>query len=142
MTREQRLLRFNAFLITIPFGILFAAGAWPPIYDLLRFFFVFVHWPFNPAPEVLEPTARLLIAIGGGVAAGLGAATWMVATHVLPVAPEAGRRVLFAAGGTWFVTDSTFSVVAGSPMNVVPNVVLLAMLVGPSLMAAREDRAA
>ena len=138
MTREQKILRLNAALIALPFGILFSAAALPAVYDAWSIFFNVVHWPFHSAPEALDPTGRLLIAISGGLAAGMGAVVWTVSTHVLPVAPEAGRAVIRNMALTWFVVDSTFSVVAGSPMNVVANLILLAMLILP-IMRTRPD---
>ena len=142
MTREQRILRLNAFIVSVPFGIFFAAAAWPPLYEVWRLFFTVAHWPFNAAPAELDATARLLIAIGGGLGAGLGAMTWAVATYVLPVAPAAGRRLIWMSALTWFATDSTFSVVAGSPMNVLINVVLMAMLVLPTVKKPTDEQIA
>ncbi|MEL6689669.1 MAG: hypothetical protein AAFP28_05055 [Pseudomonadota bacterium] len=140
MTREQRILRLNAFIVSVPFGIFFAAAAWPPLYEVWRIFFAVAHWPFNAAPAELDATGRLLVAIGGGLGAGLGAMTWAVATYVLPVAPTAGRRVIWVSVLTWFVTDSTFSVVAGSPMNALINVGLMAMLVLPTLNQPADEQ--
>ena len=130
MTREQRILRNNA-LIIIGFGVAFAAAAWTPIYQLISFFFDIAHWPLHSAPEALDPTGRLMIAISGGLTVGMGAMVWAVATDVLPVVPVAGRRVIRLAAFSWFAVDSTFSVVAGSPFNVVLNLSFLGMMVWP-----------
>lgn len=141
MTREQQQVRFSAALIAIPFGVFFAAAAWAPLYEFWRFFFVIGHWPFHTPPEALDPTGRLMIAIIGGVGAGLGATIWAVATYVMPVAPREGRRAILIGAVTWFVTDSTFSIVAGSPMNAVVNIGLFAILVLPMLKGKNEQPA-
>jgi len=130
MTRKQKVLRINAEIIMI-FGVLFALAAIPWVYSWISFFFDIAHWPFNSAPEALDPTGRLMIAISGGLTVGLGAMVWTVATEVLPVAPKEGRKVVLYAAIGWFVTDSTFSVVAGSPLNVLLNLSFLLMMVMP-----------
>ncbi len=130
MTREQKILRINADII-IGFGMLFALAAIPTVYDWLAVFFDVAHWPFNNAPDQLDPTGRLMIAISGGLTVGLGVMVWAVATEVMPVAPLQGRKVILYSAIGWYVTDSTFSVVAGSPANVVLNLSFLLMMVLP-----------
>ena len=130
MTREQKVLRINAEII-IGFGVLFALAAIPAVYAWIAVFFDVAHFPFHSAPESLDPTGRLMIAISGGLTVGLGAMVWTVATEVLPVAPAQGRKVILYSAVGWFITDSTFSVVAGSPFNVVLNLSFLLLMVLP-----------
>ena len=130
MTREQRVLRLNAEII-IGFGVLFALAAVPTVYSWVAIFFDVAHFPFNMAPEALDPTGRLMIAISGGLTVGLGVMVWTVATEVIPVAAPQGRKVVLYSAVGWFITDSTFSVVAGSPLNVILNLSFLLMMVMP-----------
>lgn len=130
MTREQKILRINAEII-IGFGVLFALAAIPAVYTWVSIFFDIAHFPFHAAAAALDPTGRLMIAISGGLTVGLGVMVWTVATEVLPVAPVQGRKVILYSSVGWFVTDSTFSVVAGSPFNVVLNLSFLLMMVLP-----------
>lgn len=132
MTREQKVLRINAEIL-MGLGLIFAAGAIPAVYAWLSIFFTAAHFPFYPAPDTLDPTGRLMMAISGGLTVGLGAMVWTVATEVLPVAPKEGRRVILFATGAWFVTDSTFSIVAGSPMNAFLNLSFVALMLWPSI---------
>lgn len=130
MTREQKVLRLNAEII-IGFGVLFALAAIPAVYGWIAIFFDLAHFPFNRAPEALDPTGRLMIAISGGLTVGLGVMVWTVATEVIPVAAPQGRKVVLYSAVGWFITDSTFSVVAGSPLNVILNLSFLLMMVMP-----------
>jgi len=132
MTREQKILRINAEII-MGLGVIFALATIPAVYNWLSVFFTAAHWPFNTAALTLDPTGRLMIAISGGLTVGIGAMVWTVATDVLPVAPEQGRKVILYATGAWFITDSTFSVIAGSPMNVLLNLTFVLLMIAPSM---------
>lgn len=55
---------------------------------------------------------------------------WTVGTEVMPIAPDAGRKVILFSALIWFVTDSTFSIVAGSPFNAALNLIFLALMLG------------
>jgi len=129
MTKEQKRLRVNGVIVAI-FGLVFALTVLTPLYPATKLFLNIAHWPFNEAPAALDPSARLLLAISGGLTAGIGAMMWTVGTDVMPVAPEAGRRVVLYTAVVWFTTDSTFSVVAGSPVNVALNVTFLILMLG------------
>lgn len=130
MTKEQRRLRINGIIVAA-LGFALATAAWTPLYPLAKIFLNLAHWPFFGAPATLDPTGRLMLAIGGGLTAGIGAMMWTVGTEVMPVAPRAGRKVILYSSLTWFVTDSTFSVVAGSPLNAALNLVFLALMLVP-----------
>ena len=129
MTKEQRRLRINGIAVAV-LGLALAMTAWPPLYPLGRLFLNLAHWPFFEAPALLDPTGRLMLAIGGGLTVGVGVMMWTIGTEVMPTAPAAGRRVVLYSGVAWFMTDSTFSVVAGSPFNAVLNLIFLALMLG------------
>lgn len=129
MTKEQKRMRINGIIIA-SVGVALAATAWPPLYPLAELFLNLAHWPFSQAPALLDPTGRLMLAIGGGLTAGIGAMMWTVGTEVMPIAPDAGRKVILFSALIWFVTDSTFSIVAGSPFNAALNLIFLALMLG------------
>ena len=137
MTKEQKRLRVNGIIIAVT-GVLLAAAVLAPVYPLGRLFLTLAHWPFFEAPTSLDPTGRLMLAIGGGLTAGVGTMMWTVGTEVMPVAPVAGRRVILYFAISWFVTDSLFSVFAGSPFNAVLNLIFLALMLGSLDFRARE----
>ncbi|MEM9349499.1 MAG: hypothetical protein AAGA47_04505 [Pseudomonadota bacterium] len=130
MTREQKLTRFNGVAIAA-FGLIFAAGAWTPIYDLVAYYIHAAHWPYHAAPKVAGPTERLLIATTGGLSVSLGVAIWTAAGVVWEASPDAARRLIRYTAWTWFIVDSSFSIVAGSPMNAALNLVFLTMILLP-----------
>lgn len=129
MTQEQKRLRINGIIVA-GLGVALAFAAWAPLYPVAQLFLNLAHWPFFEAPTALDPTGRLMMAIGGGLTAGIGVMMWTVGTEVIPVAPRAGRHVVLYSALAWFVTDSTFSVVAGSPFNAVLNLIFLALMLG------------
>ena len=140
MTKEQKRLRVNGIIVVVT-GILLAAAVLTPIYPLGRLFLTLAHWPFFEAPATLDPSGRLMLAIGGGLTVGVGAMMWTVGTEVMPVAPAAGRRVVLYFAISWFVTDSLFSVFAGSPFNAVLNLIFLALMLGSLEFKARDAAA-
>jgi len=136
MTKEQKRLRVNGIIVAV-LGVGLAMATWTPLYPLAQIFLNLAHWPYFEPPTVLDPTGRLMLAIGGGLTAGIGAMMWTVGTEVMPLAPRAGRRVVLISAVVWFVTDSTFSIVAGSPFNAALNLIFLALMLGSLNFNAR-----
>ncbi|MEM1102300.1 MAG: hypothetical protein AAGH73_12325 [Pseudomonadota bacterium] len=141
MTREQKSLRTTGLLFAVA-GIVLAAGAWPPLYWPSAIFLDIAHWPFHGAPRPPEPATRLLLAIAGGLTVGFGAAIWTVASQLMGDHPSVARAVIRNAALSWFAVDSTFSVVAGAPMNVALNLVFLAAVLWPMRKALSQRDAA
>ena len=143
MTKEQKRLRKNGIIVAV-LSILLTTAVWSPLYPLAQLFLTLAHWPFFEAPEALDATGRLMLAIGGGLTTGMGTMMWVVGTEVIPVAPRAGRRVVLFSASAWFLIDSLFSIVAGSPFNAALNLIFLALMLGSlnlrETMAARERR--
>ena len=137
MTKVQKGMRANGIIIAF-LGFALAVSAWTPLYPLAEIFLTLAHWPFSEAPAILDPTGRLMLAIGGGLTAGFGAMMWVVGTEVMPIAPDAGRKVILFSALVWFVIDSTFSVVAGSPFNAALNLIFLALMLGPLAFRQRQ----
>jgi hypothetical protein len=122
----QKMLQF-ASAVVFGFGLLTAVAALPglaaPTAMLVDLFF----WPFDGAQNLAASESRLLCAILGGTLVGLGTMSWLVATRVYPMDRQIARQIILVSYFTWFVIDSTFSVAAGAPFNIVPNLVFLAM---------------
>lgn len=137
MTKEQKRLRINGIIVA-GLGLALAFAVLTPLYPLAQLFLTLAHWPFFDAPAALDPTGRLMLAIGGGLTVGIGTMMWTVGTEVIPVAPRAGRHVVLYSALAWFVTDSTFSVVAGSPFNAALNLIFLALMLGSLDLKARQ----
>jgi len=119
-----RWLRFGCVL-TAGFGLLIAASAVPALAAPVAFLFDLVFFPVDGAPLVAGHDARLLAAISGGLMVGLGVMLWIVATELYVRDPALGRRLILYGIGSWFVVDSTMSIAAGAPLNVLGNVAFL-----------------
>jgi hypothetical protein len=130
MTSEQKALRLVGAL-TIAFGILCALGAHPALGGFTYQMIDLVLWPAERATGAVTGEARLLYAVTGGLAAGLGWVTWVLAGEGLSRAPELARKTIAGSALTWFAVDSTASVAAGAPLNVVGNLAFLALFLVP-----------
>lgn len=125
-----RWLRIGA-AVTVGFGLLVAVAAVPALSGPAALLLDLIYFPLDGAEATGAPADRLLSAIGGGVMVGWGTMLWIVAGEVYPDNPELGRRLILASVVTWFVIDSSMSVAAGAPLNVVGNLGFLLIFVLP-----------
>jgi hypothetical protein len=115
----------------IGLGFLFALGAYPPTAGFANLFVDVLKWPLDGAQSVSSQEARIIAAIGGGITVGWGVMIWQIAGRVLPADPALGRQLLTGSVLSWFVVDSTASWLAGAPLNVALNTVLLLLILAP-----------
>ncbi len=127
MSPLSQSLRKNGLIIAV-IGVLFMLTVLPPLHAVARLFLQLAYWPFSNIPEASAAPVGLLLAISGGLTAGIGAAMWALGTHVAPVAPAAAVRVTRIMALTWFCTDSLGSVMTGAPFNAVLNLTFLALM--------------
>lgn len=130
MATRQKWLKAAA-VVSIVFGPLTAIAAHPAFQAPTVFLADLIFWPVDGLQTGDDPTARLMFAIGGGVFAAWGVCLWFLATEGMVCVPDLARRIILAGAWTWFVIDSTGSVLAGAPWNVAGNVALLAMYTLP-----------
>lgn len=135
-------LKIASALLLIGFGALVAAAAWPPLSGPALLLVDPIFWPFDGAQSLDAPETRLMMAIGGGVTAGWGLTIWQIAEKLLPKDPAMARAILVPSILFWFVVDSTFSVLSGGGLNLLPNIVFLAALLWPLLRMERRTLAA
>ncbi|NJM34621.1 MAG: hypothetical protein HC850_07810 [Rhodomicrobium sp.] len=121
----------TASILVMGFGIAFAAGAHPSTDLIARFFIDLVFWPIDGAQSLASPEARLLCAISGGLTFGLGAMLWLIAARLFPHNHDLARSIMIWGVGSWFVVDSTGSVLSGAPLNVALNLVILLLFLIP-----------
>lgn len=129
-------------LITIGFGLLIAAAAIPALNYPVEILTDLIFFPADGTPTIGAPGERLLSAITGGIMAGWGAMMYLVATELLPKDPALGRRLILISIVTWFIIDSSMSVAAGAPLNVIGNLGFLAIFVLPLKGLGTPDAAA
>lgn len=135
MSPQQIKMR-RAGLALIVVGIGFALLALPVLGAGAKPFLQLAYWPMQADIIAMGAPVPLLVGIAGGLTAGLGAMLWAVATHVQPVAPEAGVKVVRTTAWVWYAVDSSASIAAGAPFNAVLNLGFLALM----LWACREER--
>jgi hypothetical protein len=125
------IFRANIGISFILAGVLWATGAIPGVGALTQWAFDFLNWPIDGNPGDLNPIAKFMSAIGGGILAGFGVLNWLL---VAPAIESRDTRVLNAALAsifTWAVIDSTGSVLSGAAPNVFFNLIILALYVIP-----------
>lgn len=135
MTREQRGLRFAAG-VTMGFGLMTALAALPQLAAPTVMLADILIWPVDGAETGSLPEARLLYAIAGGVLTGWGWMIWLLAGEAMERQPELVRTVIRQSLLLWFAVDSTGSVLAGAPLNVLANGAFLALFLVPTLLQA------
>jgi hypothetical protein len=119
------------------FGPVFALGSMVATSAPARLTLDLLGWRLD-RPSSFEPTnIRLLSAVTGGFLLGWGVMIWCLSEWLYPVAPEATRRTVLVSVLSWFVLDSTGSILSGHPSNAVFNGVVLLLAVGPLWRPAR-----
>lgn len=129
--------RANILFSFLAGGLLWASGAIPGFDAPTVWAFDLLNWPIDADPGALNPAAKFMSAIGGGVLFGMGVLNWLL---VAPAIETGERRILNAALASvfgWFLVDSTGSTLSGNAPNVVFNLIILALYVLP-VLAARK----
>lgn len=127
MTRQQKAMRRNGLIVAVT-GALFAAAVVEVLHPIAWIFLQVAYWPMAAVPADLVLPGPLLLAIGGGLTAGIGMSIWALGTYVAGELPQAAAKVVQVTAWSWFTIDSTFSVVAGAPFNAVLNLGFLALM--------------
>ncbi|MEO0404524.1 MAG: hypothetical protein AAF193_06600, partial [Bacteroidota bacterium] len=82
---------------------------------------------------------RFLIAISGGLILGWGMLIWTLRAKLFDLAPNVVRQCVLISLISWFILDSTGSALSGNPSNVLFNVGILLLGVGPMWFKINED---
>jgi hypothetical protein len=128
-----------ASAVFIGFGILVVFAALPATSGPTLLITNIVSWRFDGSQSLAMPETRLLCAILGGVLAGWGMLLWLISSQLFPREPGLARRLILWSVGTWFVIDSTGSIVAGAPTNALFNIpFLLAFLLPLTVFGNRK----
>lgn len=118
------------------FALFMFASLFTPLRDIMSFFLDLVHMPLDGAQALDADTEEVLTAIASGIFVGFCVMLWQVVTHVYPSDPALGRRIILTSVLSWYVIDSTGSLIVGAWMNAVLNTVYLIALIYPVLKAA------
>ena len=127
----------TASAIVIGFGLLTVVSVLPGISELMRLFLDLAFWPLDGAQNASGGEVALLSAILGGITIGWGVMFWQVSARLYPRDPELARSLILSSIVTWFVIDSTGSVLAGAPFNALYNASFLLLFAVPLRRAER-----
>lgn len=127
-------------VVVASFGPVLALGSMPGTAEPARFALDLLNWPLDGSATFAAPDTRFLSAVSGGFLMGWGVTLWMLASHAYDQAPEGVRRSAMAGYLAWFLTDSAGSIATGAAPNVIGNVIVLLIGVGPLWRPAREER--
>ncbi|MGI9357763.1 MAG: hypothetical protein ACR2PF_21720 [Rhizobiaceae bacterium] len=137
MTHEIRLTALKLGSITIlVFGLLTFLSLVTPLSVVLELFLDIAVWPpMDGAYDTQTGSTRLLVAIVGGLSAGLGILLYMIADTIYRDDPKLGGRIMLAGIFGWFIVDSLGSALSsgGGWFNVILNLSFLALIALPIL---------
>lgn len=140
-TTSQRFHKFWLKITAIAvgaFGPIFFFGTMLPTSEAARWTLDLLSWPLDGLQTYSSPDTRFLSALTGGFLFGWGVMIWCLSAWVYDAAPEAVRRSVLVGLIAWFILDSAGSVASGTPSNVLFNVVVLLVAVGPLWLPAKE----
>jgi biotin transporter BioY len=118
----------------------FALGAVEGAGEPARLTLDILSWPVDGGTTYGSPDTRFLSALTGGFLFGWGVMVWRLASLAYDQAPEAVRRSLVSGVLAWFVVDSAGSAASGNASNVVFNILVALLVIGPMWRPAVEDR--
>ena len=93
------------------------------------------HLPLDGAQSFGGDSEKVLGAIGGGLLVGLGVLVWQITIHVYAKDPSTGASIINWGVWSWYLVDSTGSILAGAWFNAVLNTGFLLMFVLPIMLA-------
>lgn len=131
------LLRFNAAMLVIAFGIIWALGSVPGWDGPVRFFLDVLKWPIDGDPGAFDATDRWFSALGGAFLTAFGVLFYLLVAPGVERGEAAPRKAGIAALLVWFVMDSSGSIASGAAPNAAFNVVILAMFLAPLILVRR-----
>ena len=126
-----------ASLFVMGCGLIFFLSLFTSLDILTHLFLDIAVWPFDSAQNLNTDEAQLLTAISGGMLFGWGMMFWVVTTDVYATNPKLGGKIILISIISWFIIDSTGSIIAGFGANAVMNISFLLFFSVPVLMHSR-----
>ncbi len=123
-------LKVTAFVVG-SFGPVFFLGTMANTDAFAQWTLDFLSWPLDGVQNYEAPTTRFLSALTGGFLFGWGICIWLLQKWVYDKAPDETRKSVVGGLVAWFILDSLGSFASGNPANVLFNVVVLIVAVGP-----------
>ena len=123
-------LKVSAIVIA-SFGPIFFLGTMEATSEPARWSLDLLAWPLDGATTYDHPDTQFLSALTGGFLLGWGVMVWCLSTWVYDAAPEGVRKSLLTGALAWFLLDSAGSAASGNASNVLFNILVLLVAVGP-----------
>ena len=120
------------------FGPIFFLGTMEGTMEPARWTLDILSWPVDGGTTYDSPDVRFLSALTGGFLLGWGVLIWCLSSWVYDKAPEFVRRSVLISMMSWFVLDCCGSVASGNPSNVLFNLAILLLAVGPMWRPANQ----
>ncbi len=139
--RSQRFHKFwlkVTAVIVGSFGPIFFLGTIPEFSGAASWTMDLLSWPIDGNHDFLAPTTRFLSALTGGFLLGWGVMIWCLSAWVYDKAPEFVRKSVIVGILAWFVLDSAGSFASGNSTNILFNILILLLAVGPLWFPAKE----
>ena len=122
-------LKVTAVLLAC-FGPICFLSSMPQFSEPARWTLDLLSWPIDGVQKY-DHTTRFISAILGGFLFGFGVMIWCLSTFVYDKAPEMVRKSVVIGLSSWFVLDSTGSILSGNASNALFNVLLILLFIGP-----------
>lgn len=135
--QQKNYLKFTAFVIG-SFGPIFFLGSMAEFSEPASWTLDFLSLPLDQMQTYKEPTTRFLSALTGGFLFGWGVCVWFLQNWVYESNPNGVRKSVLAGLNAWFILDSLGSYASGNSSNVIFNVVVLLLAVGPLWFPAKK----
>lgn len=127
---HKNYLKFTAIVVG-SFGPIFFLGTMLATAEPARWSLDLLSWPLDGVQDYSAPTTRFLSALTGGFLFGWGVCIWGLQKWVYDAAPEGVRKAVISGLLAWCLLDSAGSVASGNASNVVFNIIVLLVAVGP-----------
>ncbi len=128
-----------AALTTVATGLVAAAASSPSGERPWRLLLDLLAWPVDGQPERFDRVTSAVNAVTGGVMVGWGTLMYLIARGPFTSGDTTLATPMLLSVLAWFVVDSTGSLAAGLPGNVVLNLGFL-LLLAPPLERIRRGR--
>ncbi len=126
-----------ACVITMVTGVICALASHPATEGVWLHMFDALKWPLDGDPAMFSADTRAVNAVLGGTMVGWGLLMYLLAPHITTMVGL--PRILLMALVAWFVVDSTGSLLANMPGNVLLNSIFLGLFVPPLLVLQRAS---
>lgn len=113
------------------FGPVFFLGTMAATSEPARFTLDLLSWPLDGQTTYDAPDTQFLSALTGGFLLGWGVMIWCLSLWAYDQAPEGVRKAVVTGTVSWFLLDSMGSFASGNSSNIVFNIVILLIAIGP-----------